>query len=206
MSGKVKQLLESIEYTGELYGNIKILGIDKRSKKETLLEVQVTDEKIMDEFGEKNEIYGVNVRRKEDDTIMEFVYDKRGWEPFQITEGEQKYFCKRAEVWLSRIKKKKSIKLQQIEEQPKIEYMSEINLKEITNKHGILLHQVREYLEDLINEDAIAPDGEFRLIPSVDGFAAKLYRSGLVERKKLGINIYRVRDLRFVNELLAKST
>jgi len=70
-------------------------------------------------------------------------------------------------------------------------------------KRGINFH-ARKHLEDLINHDAIAPSDNWIWLDSSDGYAAKLYRSGLVERNKVEHSYeYRIKEIDIVKELLA---
>ena len=78
-----------------------------------------------------------------------------------------------------------------------------INLSEIMAKRGINF-RARKHLEDLINRGAIAPNDKWVWLNSMDGYAARLYRSGLVERRKIEHSYeYRIKEIDLVKELLA---
>jgi len=204
MSSKVKELLDLIKPIGELYNRIVILGV-KNKRKEAFLDVDIRNHERMDKFGEENEIYGVNVALKEDDTWIEFVYYKGKFEPFQIADEKQTYSGKRAKHKFSEMLNRARILKTEPEELPsKIEFKDEINLAEITNKLGRLFSGARELLEELIKYSAISPDGQFIHLYSTDGYTAKLYRSGLVERISKGRNFYRLRRVDLAKKLLAE--
>jgi len=104
MSSKVKELLDSINFLGELYETIEIEGENKKTEEQTKISINSDDYTGMDTYGQKNEIYGVNVVLKRDGTRIEFVHDDRKWIPYRIDVKGKTYSGKRAKSYFSRMK------------------------------------------------------------------------------------------------------
>ena len=82
-------------------------------------------------------------------------------------------------------------------------YEEKIDLSKIISKEGKIRPKALEQLEYLIKKGAVFPDGAWLHLPSSDGFASKLYDSGLLERVEVEChNEYRVKELDLVKELL----
>lgn len=91
MSSKVRELLDFIKPLGKLHDTIEIEGENKKTKEETKISVNSDDYTRMDAYGQENEIFGVNVVLKKDDTRIEFVHDDRGWAPYTIKDEIMTY-------------------------------------------------------------------------------------------------------------------
>lgn len=91
-----------------------------------------------------------------------------------------------------------------------LERTNEINLSEIMNR-DLLDRRAYEKLKELMEKNATSPGGEWVGLGAVDTYAARLYRSGLVERirdprqYKMGF-VYRIKSahLPIVHELIKK--
>ena len=92
MSSRILELLKDLEPYGKILDKIVIIGEDRETKdKENTIEVSVNGYDEMDRFGEKNNIYGVNITF-ENGTKIEFVYD-REWSTYAaiLTDGRTLY-------------------------------------------------------------------------------------------------------------------
>jgi hypothetical protein len=204
MSSQVKELLSSIPVSiGELYERIEILGENKKNGEEDFLDVNSRNYKRVDEFGEKNVIFGVNIILKENGTRIEFLREHEEWVPYLITDPTGTYLNKNARSRFLQIT-------------PEFKY--EIDLSGITNYEGRLKRKAREILEELMDNDAVSPNGEWRKLPKGyaygnDGYSGKLFKSGLVERvvnsekSKHGRHKYeyRIRKVSLVKDLLTEN-
>jgi len=193
MSERVRNLLESIMCL-DLYEKIEIEGENKK-RKEVKAIVKIDDYSRMDDFDRENEIYGVNVVLKQDNTRIEFVHDVSEWVPYRVSDDKKTYTGRRAKSHFREL-------INRVPVIKETESVSEINLAKIMGPKGIK-PMMKKYLQELMDNGAVYPEDKW--LPLIYGDGMMFYESGLVQRRKVGHHYeYRVKELQRVQELLAR--
>jgi hypothetical protein len=145
MSEKVRNLLESIIHLN-LYETIEIEGENKK-RKEVKTTVKIDDYLRMDDFGRENEIYGVNVVLKQDNTRIEFVHNGLRWGPYRVSDDKETYTGERAKSRFREL-------INRVPVIKETESVSEIDLTKIMGSEGIK-PKMQRYLQELMVNGAV---------------------------------------------------